>query len=132
MASENISAVCIKCGAFKEFPWELCDQCGLNPEQDEQSLVKSVYLSVGRYEEEDDRKRYSDELREIANRIRSGESIEYPPSELICLLEQKKLVDAVTGWHLVKYLMWFFLPGILFVAALFLMGYVLQWLTAQR
>jgi hypothetical protein len=132
MASKKVRAVCIACGANKEDAWEPCDQCGLNPESDEGSLIKSVYLSVGRYEDEDDRERYATELLEIANRIRKGDVIEYLPTELARLSEQKKFVDSVTGWHLVLYLLRVFLPGILIVVMLFLMAYFLQWVQSQK
>ena len=43
-------AVCISCGTIRSEVWDECDECGFNPERDEESQVKSYYLSTARYE----------------------------------------------------------------------------------
>ena len=92
----------------------------VNPQQDEQTTAKSLYLSVARFEAEHEEGDHDDELLELSRRIRSGESIEYPAAELVRLLKLKEEMVSVNGWHLVTYLLRVFFPAIVLVTALFL------------
>jgi uncharacterized membrane protein YvbJ len=65
-----VNALCPRCGTPKKRPWKKCSNCGLDPANDEDALVKSVYLSVERFEDADDRRRHGKEMDELAIRFR--------------------------------------------------------------
>lgn len=113
-----VNAVCPRCGTSKNRPWKKCSTCGLDPAQDEEWLVKSVYLSVERFEDGDDRRRYGIELEELAVRMRAGEKPDFDPAVLKKLRKQKRLVERVpasAAWGAVFRL---FLPAIIVVIVL--------------
>ena len=113
-----IKAICISCGTRKSAPWKKCSHCGLDPSTDEMALVKSVYLSVGRFEDPDQQRRYSEELEHLGTSLRDGGVVEYDGGELHRLRKQKKALDGVpmsSVWGAVFRL---FLPGIATVVLL--------------
>jgi hypothetical protein len=96
----------------KRQPWSTCRDCGFDPERREEDLVRSVYLSIGRFDEDDERKRYRTKLDEVGQAIRRGEQPAFDEAELERLRAQKAAVEAVppsAAWNAV---LWFFLPGI--------------------
>src|SRR5262249_217203 len=66
-------AVCLKCGEFKHGAWIRCRRCGYTPDDDESYtkhlLVTDHYLS-------------REQLEEVADRIKEGERVEFPPEVL--------------------------------------------------
>jgi glycine betaine/proline transport system permease protein len=88
-------SICPRCGTPKRRPWRACDTCGLDPAQDEEALVESVYLSIERFEDGDDRRRYGEVLRDLSARIRAGESPEFDAAVLDELRKQRRLVSSV-------------------------------------
>lgn len=116
-------AICVRCGQAKGLPWETCSRCGLNPELDEETLVRSVYLSTGRYDDERRQRRYREELKGYAARIERGEAIEYDPAEMQRLREQKAAVEAFSP---ARALFRIFLPGLLFLGALLVIWLALR------
>ena len=90
------SAFCVRCGSGKDRPWNSCGQCGLDPSSDESLLIRSVYLSLGRYEDPDEQERYRPELERLAGIVRAGGEIAYDPGELARLAEQKAMVESVS------------------------------------
>lgn len=113
-----VNALCTRCGTPKKKPWKRCSSCGLDPTQDEDVLVKSVYLSVERFEDGDDRRRYAKELDDLAVRMRAGEKPDFEPAALEKLRKQKRLVESVpvsAVWGAVFRL---FLPAIVVVIIL--------------
>lgn len=111
-------ALCPRCGAPKKRPWSSCDRCGLDPAEDEEALVRSVYLSIERFEDGDDRRHYRTELEELARRIRAGESPSYDEAVLEELRMQKRLVASVPASAVWGAVFRLFLPAIVVVAAL--------------
>jgi len=122
------SSVCISCGVSKSRTWEKCSVCGFDPRGDEIAMAKSVYLSVGRYEEEVDRTRYANELDAIGQTIRDGVIIEYDQAELERLLAQKKAFDRIPMTSVWSAVFRFFLPGFLFIGTLFFLFLLIRWL----
>jgi hypothetical protein len=113
-----VHALCPRCGASKKRPWRKCASCGLDPKADEDALVESVYLSVERFDEGDDRKRYAKELDELAVRMRAGERPAFDARAIARLRRQKRLVESVpysAVWGAVFRL---FFPAIVVLAVL--------------
>ena len=112
------NALCPRCGTPKKQPWVKCKNCGLDPADDEEVLVKSVYFSVERFDDADDRQRYGKELDELGKRLRAGERPSFDDAELEQLRQQKRLVASVpysAVWGAVFRL---FLPAIIPLAVL--------------
>lgn len=121
-------ALCVNCGHVKAKPYVKCGHCGFDPTQSEEALVRSVYLSTGRYQEPHDAEEYASELDRIGEGIRRGESVEYDAHELERLRLQKRMVSHVTFRPLCGVLLRFFLPGVIFLLILWVAFYVLSWL----
>ena len=88
-------AICVRCGNKKSTPWEKCGRCGCDPNRDEDALVKSVYLSVGRVREPDAKARYRTDLDRIGEALQAGEQPTFPESELARLKAEKAFVESV-------------------------------------
>ena len=87
--------------------------------KDEDALVKSVYLSSGRYEDEEERARYMEELDGIGALIRNGRPPSFDLQELKRLQQQKRDVESVSWLSVFYALFRIFLPGIIFLAILY-------------
>jgi hypothetical protein len=77
-----MKAICIQCGADKSTPYETCQQCLFDPKSNDEALVRSVYLSSGRFDSEGEGGDYDIELKAHAKRIRDGIAVDYDSSEL--------------------------------------------------
>ena len=66
-------AVCLKCGEFKHGAWTPCLKCGYTPNDDE-SYTKHLLVS--------DHFLSREELEQVADRIKAGEFVEFPPEAL--------------------------------------------------
>lgn len=75
-------AICVSCGAAKSGSAKPCDACGFDPGHDDIALAKSHILSVQRYADGTDRKRYADELEMLGARLRAGESLPFDAAEV--------------------------------------------------
>ena len=113
-----VDSVCPRCGTSKKRPWKACSNSCLDPADDEEALVKSVYLSVERFEDGTERRRYRKELDEIARRMRAGESPEFDEAELKRLRKQKRLVESVPASAVWGAVFRFFLPVVVVVVIL--------------
>ena len=121
-----VFSVCMSCGHEKKAPYKKCPSCGFDPAKDEADMVKSVYLSLGRYDNEDEQERYCQELQCISAALARGEQISYEEEELKRLKAQKKEVESVKLWRVWLYVFWAFLPGIAFLGASLLLYYILK------
>lgn len=89
--------------------------------------MRSVYLSEGRFEEEFDRAAYRSELKLMARAIREGEEeMAFDENEIERLRAQKKSVGVVTNQMLAGALFRFLGPGLLFIAILFGLLFLLK------
>ncbi len=127
------SAICISCGARKRTAYQRCRRCGFDPTKDDTSLVKSVYLSTGRYYsgsetegEAAEQARYSTELDHIAELLESGHEIEYDADELARLREQLRLVRSVPRIAVWGAVFRLFLPAFVLGAILLVLVVVLR------
>ena len=119
-----MKAICIKCGSAKTKPWHKCRKCGLVPSGD--NLIKSVYCSTGRFDDDDDRSEaYIDQLLKMQKALRQGESIEYDQADLERLKEQEMLIDGLASAKVWGAVFRFFLPAILFLAVIYLLVFIL-------
>jgi hypothetical protein len=125
-AMNNGEAVCLKCGEWKKAPYSKCPSCGLKPQPGSDDEIKSVYLSLGRFEDADDRKNYGDELEELATRIKTHASIDFDAADLRRLEEQRGLVRSTSPKQAWLAIFRFFLPAILFLLALALLVFLLK------
>lgn len=91
-------AICIRCGGFKSDPWERCRFCGLDPKRDVDTLAKSVYLSIRRFEDEEMNQKYRKRLQIISDIIRDGKDIYYDDTELRRLVMQRRIISNVP-WY---------------------------------
>ncbi|MGH7225277.1 MAG: hypothetical protein ACRELF_18805 [Gemmataceae bacterium] len=76
--------MCLKCGEFKHGAWTTCFKCGYTPDDDESYtkhlLVTDHYLS-------------QEQLEEVADRVKAGESVQFPPEVLQQAWVSKAAVD---------------------------------------
>ena len=119
-------AICSNCGNEKKEPQLICKACGHDPTASEEEMVKAVYLSLGRFENESDQQSYKSQLQSYSAHIKSGQSIEYEPNEIQRLTHQKHLVESVSTTDVWLYLAKFFFPAIIFIASLFILGYLVS------
>lgn len=104
-------AVCISCGESKSHPWDVCNSCKFSPGDNLQLLVKSAYLSVGRYEDRRDQDIYRIDLLKIGQGIKSGSDTYFNKSDIDRLTHQLIMVKGVkwyqpwicVGEYFVKY-----------------------------
>lgn len=119
-------AICVRCGHAKSKPWATCERCGLDPVADEEVLVKSVYLSTGRFVAPEEKARYRGELDRIGAAIEGGAQPAFIDAELVRLRAQRGLVKQIppsTAWGAVLRL---FLPAIGLLILLFSIAYVVR------
>ena len=120
-------AICVKCGASKPRPFSRCPTCEFDPSGDDESLVRSVYLSAGRFDDERAADAYRRELDSLGAVLRAGKTIAFDPDELMRLRMQKAAVGGIPPsavWEAI--LLKLFLPAALFVGALLGLGYLLR------
>ena len=113
----NPRAICLKCGASKKLPWQKCRECGFAPEGED--LVRSVYLSVGRYRDVQVQERYTQDLTQIRAQIRNGQAVEFDEAELDRLRKERVKLESVPAHAVWMALLRFFLPALLFLGLLF-------------
>jgi hypothetical protein len=114
-----IKAICIRCGTSKEAPWRKCRKCGLSPLGDD--LAKSVYCSLGRFNNDEDQSAQESELKSLSTILKQGGTIDYNTTELERLKLQQTQVGSVSWTTIMFYLFRVFLPAILFLTLLFLL-----------
>jgi hypothetical protein len=122
-------AICLKCGDWKPAPYTRCSNCGFQPKPGSHDEIKSVYLSVGRFENLEEQERYLVELERTSESLQKGESPKFDLQELERLEEQRRLAASVSprqAWFAVFRL---FLPAITILAGLGLLIIVLKWFT---
>jgi predicted ATP-dependent serine protease len=102
-----VYAVCLKCGKSKDAPNKRCSECGFKPADDD-SMAKSVYLSLGRFDTRAEQSTYEYKLREIA----------FDQVDMDRLRRQKIEVDSVSDAGVLRYLLRVFFPGLLFLLIL--------------
>jgi hypothetical protein len=90
-------ALCLNCGTPKRVPSKKCGHCGFEPGTDEQALIKSVYLSTQRFDDDEEEKieRYWKELDRVSASMRAGEPPSFDPTEMARLRAQLKLYQSV-------------------------------------
>jgi len=108
----QIKAICIRCGEHKQAAFDVCSRCGLDPSLNEEDMIKSAYLSLGRFNR-DEQRDYEGELLLMGRALRDGyEVIKYDSKELDRLRAQKHLVESVPSSAAWGALFRFFLPSI--------------------
>jgi hypothetical protein len=73
-------------------------------------------MSLDRYSDHDRRQRYSIELGNIANDIRSGKGFPYDTQEIDKLLAEKKVIDNVSSVDVARIVIRIFLPAVIFIS----------------
>ena len=112
------TAICIQCGESKGLPWKRCRRCAFDPTTSKDALVRSVYFSTGRFDDEEDAARYERVLDDHARTIRGGGSVEVDSIEYARLAKQQDAVQTV-GWRKILGLFWgVFRPAVIFLLAL--------------
>ncbi len=113
--------ICMKCGGEKTNPWQECVQCKFCPAPMSDDLVKSVYLSVGRFETFEEREKYKGDLKELGGQLSRGQSILFDEAEIDRLTEQMKLVEQTKVHDLVVVILKLLVPAILFLLVLWIL-----------
>jgi hypothetical protein len=119
-------AICLRCGSAKGKPWETCTRCRFDPTRDEDSLVRSAYLSVGRFDDPAEQERYRVELDRVGGEIQRGLEPAFAEAELARLARQRKEIEAISPsavWGAVARL---FLPAAVLIAALFGLAWAIR------
>ena len=119
-------AVCIRCGNRKPAPWGACTKCHYDPTADSEALIKSVYLSAGRFSEPDRKTRYRAELEKVAAAMEQGHQPTFEEAELIRLKAQKDFVERTTPSAAWRAVLRFFLPAIVLLTLLYGVAYLLR------
>jgi hypothetical protein len=122
------NALCLKCGSGKRHPWRACRRCGFKPAPHSEDLVRSVYLSIGRFSDPGEAEAYQKELDEVGERIRRGDAVTFRADELARLREERDALARVpmsAVWGAVFRL---FAPVIALVALVFLTTRIIRFL----
>jgi len=114
-------AICLECGRWKSAPFAGCSACGFVPKPGSDDELKSVYLSLGRYDNGGEREKYRAQLCEMAGTIASGGSISFDAKEIARLSEQRNQFRSASTSAAWLAVMRFFLPAVLFLGALVLL-----------
>jgi hypothetical protein len=117
-------AVCVSCGEWKSAPWATCGACGLNPEIDEKTLAQSVYFSAARFDTDEERLQWQQEL----VRISTGNLPTVPPEEIDRLTSQYRAVQEVGSSNIAKGLFQIFWPALALIMVLVLVWSLLRYL----
>lgn len=96
------NAICLRCGKVKSRATACCKACAFDPREDKVALAKSILLSIDRYEDGTDRKRYAKELGAIGERISAGEQVPFDPQEVQRQVEIVDLGRSISWKHGVK------------------------------
>jgi hypothetical protein len=124
--------LCIHCGAKKDYLMEECEECGCNPSGNELDEIKSIYLSTLRHEFESEKEKYAKELKEIAQRLKNGQSIDYDKKELDRLGELRTAFLSITRWHVLLWFLRTFWPLFALLGGMLLAALLLKLLNASR
>ena len=119
-------AICLRCGNQKRAPWEKCNRCGYDPSGDEEALIRSVYLSVGRFAESERKATYRTELDRMGLVLERGEQLMFPEAELVRLRAEKKLFNSIPRSAVWGAVLRLFLPAIGLLLLLFVAAYLLR------
>jgi hypothetical protein len=121
-----LHAICVKCGQVKRRPYARCKSCGLDPRHDDATLVKSIYLSLGRYDDWSEHRSYSRVLETLAQDLKAGRPVTFDEQELARLENQLRVLRSVPSsapWIALAKL---FAPAVLILFALTLIVWLLR------
>lgn len=110
-------AICLRCGFEKDAAWARCSRCSFDPTTKSDDLVKSVYLSVGRFDADDEKKLYRKALTDMSRDIEDGKSIRYDKTEILRLTKQKSMMEKIP-W----FAPWIAVGELFLVPAIFVFG----------
>lgn len=119
-------AICLRCGFEKSAPWKKCKRCEFDPAGDEEALIRSVYLSVGRFSDSEEVAAYRLELDHVGHGIERGDKPIFLEREIARLRSEKRSFEQVpisAVWGAVFRL---FFPAIGFLFVLFLLLFLLK------
>jgi len=119
-------AICLRCGNSKTMPWEKCARCGYDPSDDEEAMVKSVYLSLGRFAESSDIARYRLELDQLGAALQRGEEVLFEQPEIERLKAQQALIGKVPRSVVWGAVLRLFLPAVGFILFLLLLAHLIR------
>lgn len=112
----SIRAVCVRCGSEKGAPWKICSSCGFRPEEDSDAMIKSVYLSAGRFEgRTEEQKVWQAELSRLVGERDLVSSYSYDEGEVERLERQMRDIGRINPWPTVLRL---FLPAIVVISVI--------------
>jgi hypothetical protein len=127
MDGSMADAICVKCGGPKRQAWSRCRRCAFDPSVDDENLVRSVYLSVGRFDDEVAADAYRRELDSIGAALQAGQTIAFHEDELVRLRAQKATLDSIpvsAVWMTI--LVKIVLPAVLFIGGLLAVKYTIR------
>jgi hypothetical protein len=127
MSRGTHTAICLSCGTSKDAPWRCCGTCGFDPGKDSEALVRSVYFSAARFDDEPEQSNWAAELPRIAAEIRAGVTPQPIEAELSRLRAQLAAVEQTTSAQLASGVARIFLPGIVLITVLLGLWIVLRW-----
>ncbi|HVT88896.1 MAG TPA: hypothetical protein VHD56_08600 [Tepidisphaeraceae bacterium] len=125
-----LKAVCISCGTSKSAPWKTCTCCGFNPSTTRNNLIKSIYLSDGRYigRKVEGTPDIQKELFIAQNILKSGQEIEYDEAKLLEIAKFANEFERVPPSAVWGAVFRSFAPGLAFLGIMLLLWLLLAML----
>lgn len=120
-----LKAICARCGERKSAHHSRCGSCAFLPHADEER-AESIYFSIDRFSDADDRRRYSRELKEWSRKLKAGQNPKIDRREIERLLEQKKQLERVPPAAVWGAVVRLFLPAVAFLLLLLLILWFLE------
>jgi hypothetical protein len=121
------TALCLRCGHNKPAPRKKCKRCGFDPTiGNDDALVRSVYLSVGRFTEAAETERYAVELDQIRADIEGGKQPTFDNTELARLRAQMSAFKEVPLSAVWGALLRLFLPAVGLILGLLVLAYLIR------
>jgi len=121
-------ALCLRCGGAKRNPWRACRRCAFKPAPRSDELIRSIYLSTGRFEDPEEAAAYREELDHVAEAIRAGLAVSYDESELMRLRARAAAFTSIPSSAVWGAVFRLFLPAIAVVGLLLLATRLLRFL----
>jgi hypothetical protein len=89
-------------------------------------MAKSVYLSAGRFAGAEEPTGWQSRLKQLQLALKSGHKIEYEQAELTRIAATKETLRRVPDAAVCRAVLRFFLPGIIFLALIWILVWVLR------
>ena len=119
-------AICINCGATKRRGGDSCRECGFDPQKDETTLAKSIYLSSERAVVGNAPPDWEGELAVVQAAIQAGRKPAFDSDEIERIIISNRAAREVSLRAVWLTVLRFFLPALLLIGAIWLCVSILR------